>query len=308
MIAGHGPLESDTCREYVLPALKAAGWRSEQIVEQRYFTDGRIIARARGHRRGEGKRSDYLLDIGLGHLDDFVDPETRTPVILTTSRLLTTGIDAPMCRNIVLFRPVGSMVEFKQIIGRGTRLYPDLDKLSFQIIDYTGATELFSDPEFDGRPETIEHIAIDGDGQVVAFTVIPEAGPVPRSTRSRSTSTESTWNGGVRGNCTSTTPRSSSPANPCSYPTGKLGDCGWWSTATSQRRRSDHCSFMRMTCGRGGGRRRAVTPSVRSSCNAGSALRRSRPYWGRPTSTPSTCWSMSRGTGRLQAGAIERTA
>lgn len=119
-------------------------------------------------------------DIGLGHLDDFVDPEGRTPVILTTSRLLTTGIDAPMCRNIVLFRPVGSMVEFKQIIGRGTRLYPDLDKLSFQIIDYTGATELFSDPEFDGRPESVERIAIDDEGEVVGFTVLPDADHNPQ--------------------------------------------------------------------------------------------------------------------------------
>lgn len=63
MSQGHGPLESDTCRDYVLPALQKAGWRSDQIVEQRYFTDGRIIARARGHRRDTGKRSDYLLEI-----------------------------------------------------------------------------------------------------------------------------------------------------------------------------------------------------------------------------------------------------
>jgi type I restriction enzyme R subunit len=58
-----GPLEKDTCRDYVLPALLAAGWASEQIVEQRYFTDGRIIPTATGHRRNEGKRTDYLLEI-----------------------------------------------------------------------------------------------------------------------------------------------------------------------------------------------------------------------------------------------------
>jgi type I restriction enzyme, R subunit len=93
--------------------------------------------------------------IGRSHLDDFVDPEKDIPVILTTSKLLSTGVDAPTCRNIVLFKPIGSLVEFKQIIGRGTRLYPDKDKLSFTILDYAGATRLFADPNFDGEPERI---------------------------------------------------------------------------------------------------------------------------------------------------------
>jgi type I restriction enzyme R subunit len=93
--------------------------------------------------------------VGRGHLDDFVDPERDVPVILTTSKLLGTGVDAPTCRNIVLFKPIGSMVEFKQIIGRGTRLYPDKDKLWFTILDYAGATRLFADPNFDGEPERI---------------------------------------------------------------------------------------------------------------------------------------------------------
>jgi type I restriction enzyme R subunit len=93
--------------------------------------------------------------IGRGHLDEFADPEKDVPVILTTSRLLSTGVDAPTCRNIVLFKPIGSMVEFKQIIGRGTRLYPDKDKLWFTILDYAGATRLFADPDFDGEPERI---------------------------------------------------------------------------------------------------------------------------------------------------------
>jgi type I restriction enzyme R subunit len=93
--------------------------------------------------------------VGRGHLDDFVDPERDVPVILTTSKLLGTGVDAPTCRNIVLFKPIGSIVEFKQIIGRGTRLYPDKDKLWFTILDYAGATRLFADPNFDGEPERI---------------------------------------------------------------------------------------------------------------------------------------------------------
>ena len=103
--------------------------------------------------------------VGRGHLDDFVDPERDVPVILTTSKLLSTGVDAPTCRNIVLFKPIGSMVEFKQIIGRGTRLYPDKDKLWFTILDYAGTTRLFADPNFDGEPERITEESIYPSGE-----------------------------------------------------------------------------------------------------------------------------------------------
>jgi type I restriction enzyme R subunit len=75
-------------------------------------------------------------DIGRGHMQRFQDVETRTPVILTTSQLLTTGLDVPTCRNVVLVRLVNSMVEFKQIIGRGTRVRDDYGKLWFNILDY----------------------------------------------------------------------------------------------------------------------------------------------------------------------------
>jgi type I restriction enzyme R subunit len=111
----------------------------------------------------EGKR-------GRGFLDDFQDPEKKTPVILTTSQMLTTGVDAKTCRNVVLFKPINSMVEFKQIIGRGTRLYPDKDKLWFTILDYAGATRLFTDPEFDGFPEEITQEEIDECGNKVKET------------------------------------------------------------------------------------------------------------------------------------------
>lgn len=95
-------------------------------------------------------------DIGKGHLAKFQDIETKTPVILTTSQLLSTGVDAPTCRNVVLARRVTTMVEFKQIIGRGTRVRDDYGKYYFNIIDYTGsATELFADPDFDGDPALI---------------------------------------------------------------------------------------------------------------------------------------------------------
>src|SRR5581483_7328650 len=72
--------------------------------------------------------------------------------------LLSTGVDIPTCKNVVLFRPIGSVTEFKQIIGRGTRLFPDADKLSFTIVDYANATTHFADPEFDGLPEEIVEV------------------------------------------------------------------------------------------------------------------------------------------------------
>ena len=108
-------------------------------------------------------------DIGSGHRAAFQDVERRTPVILTTSQLLTTGVDAPTCKNIVLARVVGSMSEFKQIIGRGTRLRPDYGKLAFNIIDYTGtATEKFADPAFDGDPIREREETINNNGETIA--------------------------------------------------------------------------------------------------------------------------------------------
>jgi type I restriction enzyme R subunit len=102
--------------------------------------------------------------VGRGHLDDFQDPEKETPVILTTSQMLTTGVDAPTCRNVVLFRAINSMVDFKQIIGRGTRVSEEHDKYWFTIIDYVGATQLFYDPAFDGEPVRVTKTQIDEDG------------------------------------------------------------------------------------------------------------------------------------------------
>jgi type I restriction enzyme R subunit len=95
-------------------------------------------------------------DVGRGHLSHFQDVERPTPVILTTSQMLTTGVDMQTCKNIVLVRVINSMTDFKQIIGRGTRVRDDYGKLYFNIIDYTGsATRMFADPEFDGEPEEI---------------------------------------------------------------------------------------------------------------------------------------------------------
>ena len=107
-------------------------------------------------------------DVGSSHRARFQDVETRTPTILTTSQLLTTGVDAPTCKNVVLIRNVGSMPEFKQIIGRGTRLRPDYGKLAFNIVDYTGtATEKFADPDFDGEPVEERKETIDDAGGIL---------------------------------------------------------------------------------------------------------------------------------------------
>jgi len=104
-------------------------------------------------------------EIGRGHLDRFLELETKAPVILTTSQLLTTGVDAQTCKNIVLFKVINSMVDFKQIIGRGTRVREDYGKLFFTILDYTGsATRMFADPEFDGEPALIIEEEIDEEG------------------------------------------------------------------------------------------------------------------------------------------------
>lgn len=111
-------------------------------------------------------------DIGKGHLSTFQDPEKASPVILTTSRLLSTGVDAPTVKNVVIFRMVGTMAEFKQIIGRGTRVRADHDKLFFTILDYTGsATQKFADPEFDGVPVSTIVTEIGEDGEVEAEVV-----------------------------------------------------------------------------------------------------------------------------------------
>ena len=105
-------------------------------------------------------------DIGRGHLGRFQDVEIPAPVILTTSQLLTTGVDAPTCKNVVLARVINSMTEFKQIIGRGTRVRDDYDKLWFNIIDYTGsATRLFADPDFDGDPARLTEEELKQSGE-----------------------------------------------------------------------------------------------------------------------------------------------
>jgi type I restriction enzyme R subunit len=113
-------------------------------------------------------------EIGGGYLDQFQDPENRFPVVLTTSQLLTTGVDAPTCKNVVLIRVIGSMTEFKQIIGRGTRTKEEYGKLFFTILDYTGsATIKFADPDFDGEPPEATEEEIDEYGKTIKVPLPP---------------------------------------------------------------------------------------------------------------------------------------
>jgi type I restriction enzyme R subunit len=91
-------------------------------------------------------------DEGKAQLDNFIDPESTYPVVATTSRLMSTGVDAQTCRLIVLDKRIGSMTEFKQIIGRGTRINEEYNKLFFTIMDFKRATAHFADPSFDGDP------------------------------------------------------------------------------------------------------------------------------------------------------------
>lgn len=103
---------------------------------------------------------------GKAELDNFIDPESKFPVIATTSDLMTTGVDAKTCKLIVLDKTINSMTIFKQIIGRGTRIDEENNKFFFTIMDFKKATEHFSDPDFDGEP-------------VVIYNPKPDDDPVP---------------------------------------------------------------------------------------------------------------------------------
>ncbi len=100
---------------------------------------------------------------GKRELDNFTDPEQRHPVIATTSKLMTTGIDAQTCKLIVLDSNIRSMTEFKQIIGRGTRINEEHGKRYFTILDFRNVTDLFADPDFDGDPVQIKTAMQDED-------------------------------------------------------------------------------------------------------------------------------------------------
>lgn len=117
------------------------------------------ITNAAGKLATENRR--YVMRItgdnaeGKAELDNFIDPESKYPVIATTSELMTTGVDAKTCKLIVLDKNIISMTTFKQIVGRGTRIHEEQNKYYFTIMDFKRATDLFRDPDFDGEPVVI---------------------------------------------------------------------------------------------------------------------------------------------------------
>ncbi len=102
-------------------------------------------------------------DEGKRELDNFINPEEPYPVIATTSKLMTTGVDAQTCKLIVLDSNIGSMTEFKQIIGRGTRINEEFGKTFFTILDFRNVTDLFADPDFDGDPIRVKELGQDDE-------------------------------------------------------------------------------------------------------------------------------------------------
>jgi type I restriction enzyme R subunit len=115
------------------------------------------------------ENSKYIMQItgdneeGKRELDNFTNPSEKYPVIATTSKLMTTGVDAQTCKLIVLDSNIGSMTEFKQIIGRGTRINEEYGKTYFTIMDFRNVTHLFADPAFDGDPVMIKEVTQEDD-------------------------------------------------------------------------------------------------------------------------------------------------
>jgi type I restriction enzyme R subunit len=115
-------------------------------------------------------------NLGKRELDNFTNPEETYPVIAVTSKLMTTGIDAQTCKLIVLESNIRSMTEFKQIIGRGTRVNEDYGKTFFTIMDFRNVTDLFADLKFDGDPVMIK--TIKAEAPITQADINPETGPI----------------------------------------------------------------------------------------------------------------------------------
>ncbi len=133
---------------------------------------------------------------GKDALDNFIDPEDLYPTIATTSKLMTTGVDTQTCKLIVLDSNINSMTEFKQIIGRGTRIKEADGKTHFTILDFRNVTKLFADPEFDGNPIQIKVIRQgedleDDDVNIDDETILIERDPItdPKKTKEKKTTT-----------------------------------------------------------------------------------------------------------------------
>lgn len=135
---------------------------------------------------------------GKAQLDNFIDEDSTYPVIAVTSKLMTTGVDAKMCKLIVLDNNINSMTEFKQIIGRGTRLLEDYGKTYFTIMDFRNASRLFADKNFDGNPEVV--IDITGNDPINPVTGNEDGSDDSEDDTDTNSGNESTGNTGDSGN------------------------------------------------------------------------------------------------------------
>lgn len=130
------------------------------------------------------QNSKYVMQItgdndeGKRELDNFINPEEKYPVIATTSKLMTTGVDAQTCKLIVLDSEIKSMTEFKQIIGRGTRINEEYGKTFFTIMDFRNVTDLFSDPKFDGDPVKVKDVHEEDEFELPAEEELNDENPV----------------------------------------------------------------------------------------------------------------------------------
>jgi type I restriction enzyme R subunit len=149
---------------WITAYLKASGDRQQKTIVFCVDTEHALLMRQALINENQDlmqQHPNYVMRItgndseGMLQLDNFIDPLEPMPVIVTTSRLLSTGVDVQTCKLIVLDREVGSMTEFKQIVGRGTRLHADTGKEYFTLVDFRQATNHFADPDFDGEPVQI---------------------------------------------------------------------------------------------------------------------------------------------------------
>lgn len=174
---------------WITEYLKASGDRMQKTIVFCVDTEHALMMRQALINENQdlvAANSNYVMRItgndseGVEQLDSFIDPMEPYPVIVTTSRLLTTGVDAQTCRLIVLDREMGSMTEFKQIVGRGTRVHADIQKYYFTLVDFRKASNHFADPEFDGEPIQAEDFGEDGtplDKESAADGADPGADP-----------------------------------------------------------------------------------------------------------------------------------
>jgi type I restriction enzyme R subunit len=157
---------TDTVAKKITEFLKGAGRFSKTIV---FCVDINHAERMRSsltNHNADLVRDNYKYivqitgdnDEGKRELDNFINVEEKYPVIATTSKLMSTGVDAQTCKVIVLDSNIQSMTEFKQIIGRGTRIREEFNKLYFTILDFRNVTDLFADPEFDGPPIRVKEV------------------------------------------------------------------------------------------------------------------------------------------------------